>query len=85
LADPETYQETEGNGMERIEVASSNVASIGYDPDARILDVEFNGGTVYRYHEVPSDVHSELMRADSIGRHLNRFVKGVFRCERLDE
>ena len=71
--------------MERTEVASSNVASVGYDPDARILEVEFKGGSVYQYHGVPADVHSEMMNAESIGRYLGRFVKGVFRCERVDE
>jgi hypothetical protein len=65
--------------MDRSEVVSSNVSEIGYDPETETLEVAFKGGSVYQYHDVPSGVHQELMNSVSIGRHLNRFVKGVFR------
>lgn len=53
--------------MERQSVQSSNLASIGYDAENEILEVEFNHGGVYQYLDVPSDVYEELMDADSHG------------------
>lgn len=70
--------------MERIAVASSNVAEIGYDPEKKTLEVMFHGGGVYQYHDVPETVHHDLMEADSKGRFLSAIVKGFYRCERVE-
>jgi hypothetical protein len=39
--------------MDRTPVSSSNLSSVGYDPDEQILEIEFNGGRVYQYYDVP--------------------------------
>ena len=39
--------------MERQYVSSSNIASIGYDPDNQVLEIEFLSGAVYQYYDVP--------------------------------
>ena len=39
--------------MERKNVVSSNIKSIGYDESAMVLEVEFNNGAVYQYYNVP--------------------------------
>ena len=70
--------------MEREDVTSSNIVSVGYDVDEQTLEVEFNGGSVYQYFEVPYDAYQALKHAESIGRHLGRHIKGVFRCERVE-
>ena len=36
--------------MERQYVSSSNIASIGYDPDNLVLEIEFLSGAVYQYY-----------------------------------
>jgi len=61
--------------MVRARVSSSNLASIGYDPDNRILEVEFRNGGVYQYFDVPERVHSELMSASSHGKYFGVYVK----------
>jgi hypothetical protein len=73
-----------GGMMERVPVDSSNVSEIGYDVDEMVLEVEFHGGAVYRYHDVPADVHEELMTSASVGRFIATRIKGVYRCERAD-
>ena len=70
--------------MEREDVASSNIESVGYDGDEQTLEVEFCSGSVYQYFEVPDDVYQALKNADSVGRHFGRNIKGVFRCERVE-
>jgi hypothetical protein len=61
--------------MERISVSSTNVASIGYDPDSEILEVEFLNGGVYQYSGVPAAIYEELMNASSKGTYINQVIK----------
>jgi len=71
--------------MKREAVDSSNIKSIGYDPETQVLEVEFNyrGGTVYRYKGVPMTVHAGLMEAESKGKFLNSEVKGTYEYEQV--
>lgn len=69
--------------MEREEVVSSNISSIGYDPDTQVLEVEFLNGGVYEYFDVPPDIHQTLMDSGSKGRALNEFVKGTYDYNRI--
>jgi hypothetical protein len=61
--------------MQRNAVKSSNVKSIGYDSSNEVLEVEFNGGGVYYYKDVPENVVSNVLNAPSIGKALNTLVK----------
>lgn len=61
--------------MERIPVSSSNLASVGYDLNSAILEVEFNHGGIYQYSGVPEEVHQGLMGAGSHGSYFDQFVK----------
>lgn len=61
--------------MERMNVVSSHIRSIGYDVDAMVLEVEFNNGAVYQYYDVPQYIYDGLMAADSHGRYLDQYVK----------
>jgi hypothetical protein len=64
-------------------VDSSNVSGVGYDPDSQTLHVEFKGGSRYEYAGVPPETHAELMKADSIGRHLHGRIKGIHSHKRV--
>ncbi|MCS6795434.1 MAG: KTSC domain-containing protein [Raineya sp.] len=60
--------------MKRIAVESSMIASVGYDEENEILEVEFNSGQVYQYFEVPREVFDELLQAESKGRYMKNSV-----------
>lgn len=51
--------------MKRQQVESSNLASIGYNAENEILEVEFNHSSIYQYFDVPTDIFEELMNASS--------------------
>lgn len=61
--------------MERQCVSSSNIASIGYDSDSRVLEVEFLRGAVYQYYDVPQSIYDGLMAADSHGKYFVAYIK----------
>lgn len=62
--------------MERIPVQSTDLASVGYDPETLILEVEFlNGRSTYQYSGVPLEIYEGLMNAGSKGRFFNQFIR----------
>jgi hypothetical protein len=69
--------------MERTPVSSSNLRSIGYEPETSTLEVEFNHGEVYQYHGVPQDVFDELMQAGSHGIYFNANIKNSYATTKL--
>ncbi|HYH74979.1 MAG TPA: non-canonical purine NTP pyrophosphatase, partial [Candidatus Saccharimonadales bacterium] len=70
--------------MHRIPVESSDIVSIGYDAENRLLEIEFHGGRLYQYRNVDSDIHEQLMRADSHGQYFNTFIHGRYRYDKLE-
>lgn len=69
--------------MHRIPVTSSNILSIGYDPQPAILEVEFTSGDVYQYFNVPEHLYSELINASSCGQFLNEYIKYSYRYQKV--
>ena len=67
----------------RIPVSSSNLSSVGYDGNKKILDVEFHNGNVYRYFDVPKEEHVRLMSADSHGTYFSRNIKSNYKYRRI--
>jgi len=69
--------------MQRTEVNSGQVKSIGYSEAERTLEVEFTSNAVYVYKDVPPGVYEEFMRAESKGRFFGLFVRPCYEYERL--
>ena len=70
--------------MERQNVTSSDIASIGYDHDNMVLEIEFLSGTVYQYYDVPQSIYDGLMAADSHGKFHAAYIKnGGYRYEKV--
>jgi len=69
--------------MERIQVDSSNIISIGYDLQTNTLEVEFNSAEIYQYFNVPEHLYQNLMSASSKGQFLNDFIKFSYRYQKI--
>lgn len=61
--------------MNRQAVDSSNLASVGYDAENQILEIEFNHGGVYQYYNVPKSIYGGLMNASSHGQYFDRKIE----------
>jgi len=64
--------------MKTQSVESSNLASVGYDSENEILEVEFKHGGVYQYFDVQAHIYEFLMRADSHGLYFAQNIKGFY-------
>ena len=69
--------------MERLQVVSSNIRSVGYDPGSSTLEVEFNSGSIYQYLNVAKDEYEGLMSASSKGRYFNTNIKKAYQDVRI--
>lgn len=70
--------------MYRTPVTSSNIRSIGYDPQLALLEVEFTSGDVYQYFDVPEPLYQGLLNAVSPGQFLNiNIVRYGYRYKKI--
>jgi len=69
--------------MNRVPVSSSNLSSVGYDESNQVLEIEFHGGRVYQYFDVPKRIHQELMKANSHGKYFNRNIEDKYRYDQI--
>lgn len=70
--------------MQRISANSSNIKSIGYDPQSAILEVEFTSGDIYHYFNVPEHLYQQFLRASSHGQFLNDYIKYGYRYQKVN-
>lgn len=67
----------------RTPVSSASIASVGYDPEKQILEIEFLHGAIYQYFDVPKEVYEELMNAGSHSSYFNYGIKNIFKYTKL--
>jgi hypothetical protein len=64
---------------------SSVVAHIRYDPGTATLRIVYVSGMVYDYKNVPGKVYEAMKNATSKGKYLNRYIKGKYDFEKVEE
>lgn len=64
-------------------VASTNLASAGYDGTTQTLEVQFLNGRVYQFYGVPEDMHRQLMQAASKGKFFNAHIRNSYPFSRV--
>lgn len=69
--------------MSRTYVSSSNLRSVGYDPDRAVLQIEFRHGGIYDYYRVPWNAYTGLMSASSKGGFHARHIKTRYPYRRV--
>ena len=69
--------------MYRTPVNSSNIRSIGYDPQLTTLEVEFTSGDIYQYFNVPEYLSQQFLNASSHGQFLNDNIRYNYRYQKV--
>jgi hypothetical protein len=63
-----------------IGVQSSNISQWRYDPDTKVLEIQFNGNdATYSYDDVPETVAEEMKGASSVGSFFHNNIKNRYR------
>jgi KTSC domain len=63
--------------MQRIPLNSSAIRSAGHDEN-NMLEIEFSGGSIVQYLDVPVDVYRELITSSSAGRYFASNIRDKF-------
>ncbi len=69
--------------MQRKNVSSSSIVSIGYDESAQTLEVEFHNGSTYQYYNVPQGIYDALMGAPSTGKFFSSQIRNAYPYSRV--
>ena len=69
--------------MNRTPVTSTNINSIGYDPQSAVLEVEFTSGDIYQYLDVPEHLYQRFFNASSHGQFLNDHIRYNYRYQKV--
>lgn len=69
--------------MEReASAGSSNIASVGYDDEQGIMEVEFRNGGVYQY-TCPREVFEDWKSGGFRGKHFHANIRGQFEGQKV--
>jgi hypothetical protein len=66
-------------------VELTTLRTVCYDEARQLLQLEFRGGAIYQYFDVPAAVHQVLLDAPSKGRCFVHTVRGKFAYRRIPE
>lgn len=67
--------------MERVNVSSSNIKSIGYL--LSVLEIEFKNRSIYQYRNVPENIYRSLMSSSSKGTYFSENIKDNYSCSKI--
>ena len=67
---PATATVSPPDTIHRDPVKSSTIASIGYDRNSRILEIEFQSGVITQFLDVPENVYAALRASNPPERYL---------------
>ena len=65
-------------GEWEVEVYSSMVAKVGYDPEVHELIITWNNGRVSAYSGVSEEKALQLSKAASVGQMVNTEIKPIY-------
>jgi hypothetical protein len=64
--------------IDTVTVASSSLATLAYDNQRTLLQVEFQDGSAHQYVGVPLQTYEALLRANSKGAYFNHFIRNLY-------
>lgn len=63
---------------------STQVDFIRYDPDKRLLQIEYKKDKKYFYMDVAPEVWAEMIQAKSVGQFINQNIRGKYEYLQTD-
>jgi hypothetical protein len=70
---------SEARTIERVKIDSSNISSVGYAEDRKVLAIQFlTSGLVLHYYDVPVEVFEAFAQAKSRGAFYAKQIRGKF-------
>ena len=64
--------------MERKNIESSMILSIGFESDSSTLEIEFKSRVIWQYYDFPESLWYEFDGSESQGKFFHREIKGQY-------
>lgn len=71
--------------IQMLPISSTMASAMGYDKQRKILQIEFNSGSVYQYADVEIETWQCFLNSDSKGKFFNKEIKGHYPSHCLDD
>jgi hypothetical protein len=71
--------------MKLKKVKSSNIVAVGYDAKKKMLAIEFNGGVIYNYKDIPPQTYHKFMNAVSKGSYFHSHIRDIYKYEKVEK
>jgi hypothetical protein len=71
--------------MTRTKVTAETLRSIGYDPDAELLELEFTSGDIYDYQKVKPHLYLGLMNSNAKDAYFNKYIRDNYQVKKIKE
>lgn len=69
--------------MDMVPVQSSNLAAVGYDPEAKVLRIRFRSDDQWDYADVPAEKHAAMLKAPSVGIYFHSHIKPHYKATKV--
>ncbi|HBD20260.1 MAG TPA: KTSC domain-containing protein [Arenimonas sp.] len=66
--------------MDMIQVRSSAISAVGYDPSTMRMKIRFAQGDTYDFCRVPAHIFQGLLNARSKGTYYNDHIRDRYQC-----
>jgi hypothetical protein len=64
--------------MERQQITSSYLKSVGYEKESHTLEIEFISGKVFQYLSFPEELYKNFNEASSKGKFFTQNIRGTY-------
>lgn len=69
--------------MERKNVSSGTIRSVGYDAREQVLEIEFTHGGIYQYSRVSPEIYRRLMAAPALASYFKDAIEEGYSAKRI--
>jgi hypothetical protein len=69
--------------LERIDVFSPKIASIWYDNNKQLLQIEFHNMYIFNYLDVPRNLYEQCVCADSVEQYFQANIENYYESDRI--
>lgn len=66
-----------------MKVQSSNLYTVDYNEEKKVLTIKFFSGSIYEFFNVDSTTFNELINAPSVGGYFNKYIKNIFKYKKI--
>lgn len=70
---------------EEFECTSSMIKTVWYNPNLKVMRIQFNSDKIYEYKKIPEKYWKRLKISKSPGKFFNKYIKENYKGQLIDK